>query len=164
MRYSKWRIRPHEAEKIGSLARGAGISPLLAQVLLNRGIDAPEQVARFMDAKLTGLNDPESLPGAALAAEKIVGALRSGKKIVIYGDYDVDGVCGTSILWACLNLAGAQPGQVTYYLPNRLEEGYGLNSESLRTLAQRGVDLVVSVDCGITAVAEAELRGSWGSS
>ena len=80
------------------------------------------------------LHDPELLPGAAAAAERIVRAIRERRKIVIYGDYDVDGVCGTSVLWACLRLAGAT--ELDYYIPHRVEEGYGVNAEALRRLAE----------------------------
>jgi single-stranded-DNA-specific exonuclease len=96
---------------------------------------------------MSGLHDPSCLPGAAEAADRIVRALRQGRKIAIYGDYDVDGVCGTSILWACLRLAGASEGQVLYYIPHRVEEGYGVNGEALRRLREeQGADLVVTVD------------------
>ncbi len=89
------------------------------------------------------------------AAERIVEAIRRRRKIVIYGDYDVDGVCGTSILWACLKLAGA--GDVEYYIPHRVEEGYGLNGDALRKLAtEHKAEVVITVDCGISAVREAQ--------
>jgi single-stranded-DNA-specific exonuclease len=152
---ARWRIKPHDAVRIQGLSRGAGISPLLAQLLLNRGIDDPARARAFLDAKLGSLHDPELIPGASDAADRIVRAIRDDRKIVIYGDYDVDGVCGTSILWACLKLAGA--AHVDYYIPHRVDEGYGLNAEALRRLAvDNKAGLVVTVDCGISAVAEAE--------
>jgi single-stranded-DNA-specific exonuclease len=101
------------------------------------------------------------LPGAVEAAERIHRAMHSGRRIVIYGDYDVDGVCGTSILWSCLKLAGAR--NVTYYIPHRIEEGYGVNAEALRRLALESAGaLVVTVDCGISAIREAELARALG--
>ena len=110
---------------------------------------------------MTGLHDPESLPGVVEAAARIVAAIRDRKKIVIYGDYDVDGVCGTSILWACLKLAGAE--DVAYYIPHRVEEGYGLNGEAIRKLAtEGGAGLIITVDCGISAVREARLARELG--
>ena len=88
-------------------------------------------------------------------------AIRDSKKIVIYGDYDVDGVCGTSILWTCLRLAGAK--DVGYYIPHRVDEGYGVNSDALRRIAsEMKADVVVTVDCGISAVAEAKLARELG--
>ncbi len=107
------------------------------------------------------LIDPELIPGAADAAERIVRAIRDDRKIVVYGDYDVDGVCGTSILWACLRLAGAT--HVEYYIPHRVDEGYGVNADALRKLStENRADLIVTVDCGISAVREAELARELG--
>ena len=158
---ARWRIKPHDPARIQSLSRGAEVSPLVAQLLLNRGIDEPTRAKAFLEARLVSLYDPELLPGAVEAAERIVRAIRDHRKIVIYGDYDVDGVCGTSILWACLRLAGAV--HVEYYIPHRVEEGYGVNAEALRRLAvENKSDLIITVDCGISAVREAELARELG--
>jgi single-stranded-DNA-specific exonuclease len=158
---ARWRIVPHDSGRIMSLSRGAGISPLAAQLLLNRGIDDPARALAFLSAKLGSLHDPELIPGATLAAERLVRAIKDDKKIVIYGDYDVDGVCGTSILWGCLRMAGAR--RLEYYIPHRVEEGYGLSAEALRRLAKEGgAQLIVTVDCGISAVHEAELARELG--
>src|SRR5271163_2910351 len=158
---ARWRVKPHDPARIQDLSRGAGITPLVAQLLLNRGIEDPVRAQAFLDARLGSLFDPERLPGAVDAAERIVAAIRDDRKIVIYGDYDVDGVCGTSILWACLRLAGAV--HVEYYIPHRVEEGYGLSAEALRRLAvEHKASLIVTVDCGISAVSEAELARELG--
>jgi len=158
---TRWRLKPHDPSRALALSRGAGLSPLTSQLLINRGIDDPAQAKGFLDARVGTLHDPESLPGAADAAERIVRAVRAGKKIVIYGDYDVDGVCGTSILWACLRLAGAH--QVEYYIPHRVEEGYGVNAEALKRLVQeQEAEVIVTVDCGISALAEARLARELG--
>ena len=158
---TRWRLKPFDSDRIASLSRAAGISPLTAQLLINRGIDEPDLAVAFLAAKLTQLNDPESLPGVVEAAERIVRAIREDRPIIIYGDYDVDGVCGTSVLWACLHLAGAR--RVIYYIPHRVEEGYGVNGEALRRLAEEhSKSLVVTVDCGISAVAEARLARELG--
>src|SRR4051794_36229984 len=101
---TRWWLRPHDAGRVMALSRGANVSPLVAQILLNRGIDDPNRAVTFLQARLNSLHDPETLPGASEAADRIVRAIRGRKRIVIYGDYDVDGVCGTSILWACLRL------------------------------------------------------------
>lgn len=158
---TRWRLKPFDSDWIASLSRAAGISPLTAQLLINRGIDEPDLAVAFLEAKLNQLNDPESLPGVVEAAEHIVRAIREDRPIIIYGDYDVDGVCGTSVLWACLHLAGAR--QVIYYIPHRVEEGYGVNAEALRRLAKEySKPLVITVDCGISAVAEARLARQLG--
>src|SRR4051812_3368949 len=112
---TRWRLKPFDAASVEALSRAAGVSTLVAQILLNRGVDEPTRARAFLEARLNHLHDPELLPGAADAANRLVRAVRQGRKIVIYGDYDVDGVCGTSVLWACLRLAGA--ADVGYYIP-----------------------------------------------
>src|SRR5436305_281662 len=97
-----------------------------------------------------GLHAPDLLPGVPEAAERILGAVGRGRRVCVYGDYDVDGVTGTAILLRGLHLLNAQ---VDWHVPHRLEEGYGLNREALRKIAAEGADLVVTVDCGITSVA-----------
>ncbi|WZO96316.1 single-stranded-DNA-specific exonuclease RecJ [Isosphaeraceae bacterium EP7] len=156
----RWRFRPFDRGPIEELARESGLPPLLAHLLWNRGIRDAITASEFLEAKMKGLHDPESLPGIVEAADRIVAAVRANRKVVIYGDYDVDGVCGTSILWHCLKLAGAT--NVEYYIPHRVEEGYGVSADALRKLAAEGAELVVTVDCGISAVAEAELARELG--
>jgi single-stranded-DNA-specific exonuclease len=156
-----WRLRPHDEATIRELSRRSGLSPLVSQILLNRGIDDPVLAVAFLEAKMSSLHDPELLPGAVQAADRIVQAIRSHRKIIIYGDYDVDGVCGTSILWSCLKLAGCPDAD--YYIPHRVEEGYGVNAEALRRLATENPSaLIVTVDCGISAFREAELARELG--
>lgn len=150
----RWRLSPFDSGRIAQLERAAGIPTIVAQLLLSRGVYDPTAARSFLDAKLSGLRDPDLLPGAADAAERIHAAIQARRKIVVYGDYDADGMTGSAILLRCLKLLGAE---ASYYVPNRLEEGYGLNHEALKSLAeQRGAQLVVSVDCGIASVAEAE--------
>lgn len=157
---TRWRLKPFDSGLVQALSREAGVSPLVAQVLVNRGVTDATRARAFLDAKLNDLHDPARLPGVSEAADRVIRAVRAGKKIVIYGDYDVDGVCGTSILWACLKLAGADVG---YYIPHRVEEGYGVNPDALRKIADElKADLVVTVDCGISAVAEARLARELG--
>jgi single-stranded-DNA-specific exonuclease len=148
----RWRFLQHDPDRIATLESRASISPILAQLLLGRGIANPQDVRTFLDVKLTGLREPDLLPGVPEAADRIHAALRAARRIVIYGDYDADGMTATGLLYNCLRLLGADVG---YYVPNRLDEGYGLNDEALRQLADRGASLVISVDCGITSVAQA---------
>lgn len=158
---ARWRLRPHDPGKIQDLSRRSGLSPLVAQVLINRGVEDPSRAVSFLDARMGSLHDPGLLPGAVEAAAIVVQAVKSGRKIIIYGDYDVDGVCGTSILWTCLKLAGAR--EAIYYIPHRVEEGYGVNAEALRRLAGENPSaLLVTVDCGISAFREAELARELG--
>lgn len=148
-----WRLQPHDSAAIQALAGDMGVSPIIAQLLLNRGVRTPEDGKRFLDAPLIGLHAPDRLPGITEAVERLARAIEQKKRICIYGDYDVDGVTGTAILWGLLQLLGAP---VEFYVPHRLEEGYGLNAESLRKLAEQGVQVVITVDCGICSVAEAD--------
>src|SRR4051794_21858144 len=155
----RWRFQPHDADRIARLEQAAGISPIVAQLLIGRGVYEPDAVRHFLDAKLTGLRDPDQLPGVPAAADRIYAAVRDRRKIVVYGDYDADGMTGTAILYSCLKLLGAD---VSYFVPNRLEDGYGLNSDALRTLRERGASLIVTVDCGIASLAEALVASELG--
>ena len=147
----RWTLRLHDAQLVESIERESKVSPILAQILALRGITRPDHVASFLDLKMTGLRPPEELPGITAATEIIYAAIADRKKIVIYGDYDCDGMTGTAILYRCLKLLDAD---VTYYVPNRLDEGYGLSNSALEKLQQRGAQLVVTVDCGVASVTE----------
>ncbi len=140
---------PHPARE--SLARDADIPALLAQLLLNRGLTTMAEVRPFLTPDFNALLPPDALPGAVPAAQRLAAAVRAKQRIVIYGDYDVDGVTATAILWHALKLAGAD---VHFYIPRRLEEGYGVNADALTSIAADGGHLVITVDCGITALDE----------
>lgn len=151
-----WISRPYDPDEVRRLAKAAEVSPLIAQLFYARGITDPAEVKAFLaPANLTrGLYPPQTLPGCVDAARIILGAIKSGKKITIYGDYDVDGMTATAILVQAIKILG---GKVDYYVPNRLEEGYGLNCESMKRLREvYGTDYIVTVDCGITSLKEAE--------
>ncbi len=148
-----WRIHPHDASRIVALERSAGIPAVVAQLLLCRGICEADLAREFLDPRLSSLRDPELLPGLSAAADRITASVRAGRRIVIYGDYDVDGMSGTAILFLCLKLLGAE---VSYHVPNRIEEGYGLSCEALAKLAGRGAQTIITVDCGASSVREAE--------
>jgi single-stranded-DNA-specific exonuclease len=154
-----WHLLPHEPTAVGRLARALDVSAIVAQLLLNRNVCVPEQAKRFLEAPLTGLHPPELLPGAAEAAQRLFEAARSGRRICVYGDYDVDGTTGTAILLQGLRLLGAEPD---FYVPHRLEEGYGLNPEALRQIADSGARVVVTVDCGVASLREAEVARDLG--
>jgi single-stranded-DNA-specific exonuclease len=144
---------------VDRLARALPTSPLVAQLLLNRGVREPDQARRFLDPLLKGLHLPQLLPGVADAVERLFRAIEAGTRICVYGDYDVDGVTGSAILLQALALLGARPD---LYVPHRLEEGYGLNRDALRQIAKRDVGVVVTVDCGIASLAEAEVARELG--
>ena len=155
-----WRVAAHEESLVRELSGRLRISPLLAQVILARGCSTQDAANAYLSKRLMDLHDPEKLPGVSQAADRIVAAVQAGRRITVYGDYDVDGVTSTSLLWHCLQLLGAK---VDYYIPSRMEEGYGLNCEALRQLhAEDPGRLVITVDCGITSVNEAALARQLG--
>ena len=132
---------------------GCGYAPLTAMVLASRGLSTPQDAARYLDCNVD-LIDPFCMTDMDLAAGRVGLAMSRGEKIAVFGDYDVDGITATCLLTDFLRRHGAD---VVSYIPGRLEEGYGLNPIALRQLCGEGVKLIVTVDCGITAVAEAEL-------
>ena len=150
----QWRIIPHDAGRVEQLMQSARLPAVVAQLLVSRGIYNSEDATQFLDTKLMGLRDPGQLPGIPKATEILVEAIGSKTPVVIYGDYDCDGMTGTAILVNGLRMLG---GNVSYHVPNRLEDGYGLNEEAIRKLALRGKKIIVSVDCGITSVSHAQL-------
>jgi len=149
-----WRILPHDSGRVESLMRSAGVAPVVAQLLVSRGVYRADDARLFLDSKLVGLRDPMELPGVPKASAIVLDAIQKSVPITIYGDYDADGMTGASILVNGLRLLGAD---VTYFVPNRLEDGYGLSCEAIEKLHRRGRKLIISVDCGITSVQQAEL-------
>jgi len=154
----QWVIRPPD-DRSAQLAKSLKVSPLLAQVLINRGLTDAQSASVFLRPKLTQLIDPAEMPGIEPAVQRIKQAIANKEKITVYGDYDVDGITGVAILWQLLTLLGAD---VDYYIPHRIDEGYGLNAKAIRTLAKSGSKLLVTVDCGVTAFSSAELTGQLG--
>ena len=150
----RWRIQPHDTDLVTRLERTADVPAVVAQLLVGRGIIEPAAARLFLDAKMTGLRDPDELPGVPAAADRIFAAIQAKRRITVYGDYDADGMTATAILYRCLQMLGADVG---YYVPNRLDEGYGLNEDAIRTLASRGTSLVITVDCGIASLGPAEV-------
>jgi single-stranded-DNA-specific exonuclease len=148
-----WRLAPHDRSAIERLAEQLRTSPVVAQLLLNRELKTPDDAARFLNAPLSGLHPPQSLPGVPDAVELLYKAVQEKKRVCVYGDYDADGVTGTAILVGLFQLLDVP---VEFYVPHRLEEGYGLNVEALQQLAAKGVQVVVTVDCGIASLVEAE--------
>jgi single-stranded-DNA-specific exonuclease len=153
-----WSIRP-VAMKAKAMAEKLNITPLLAQILINRQVETEPAVRSFLSPKLTDLIAPESMPGIEPAAHRIRKAIADGEKIAIYGDYDVDGITSVAILWHLLKMLNVE---VEYYIPHRIDEGYGLNIEAITQLAESGVKLLITVDCGITAFAEIKLAAEMG--
>jgi single-stranded-DNA-specific exonuclease len=147
-----WKIRPHDAGLVASIAKSAGVSPVVAHLLAARGMTDPAVIREFLDKPFQNLRAPCLLPGAEEAARLVFQAVQDGKRICIYGDYDADGMTATAILVRCLKMLG---GDVFSFVPSRLDDGYGLSVDALQRVQQQGADLVVTVDCGIASLQEA---------
>jgi single-stranded-DNA-specific exonuclease len=148
-----WKILNTISSEAEQLAEELGISSLLGQLLLNRGITALDTAERFLLPDLEHLHDPFLFTGMEQAVKRIRRAVANQEYVLIYGDYDVDGI--TSIALMVRVLAKYLPGKLLYYIPKRLEEGYGLHLSSLDKALSKGVSLIITVDCGISAVTEA---------
>ena len=154
-----WRLAAHDPHAAAALARALRISPAVAQLLVNRHVTDPAAARAFLDPRISHLAPPRALPGVPVAARLLADACRAGKRVCVYGDYDADGTTATAVLHGLLALAGAR---AEFYIPDRRTEGYGLNPEAVRDLAAKGVDVVVTVDCGATAVEPVEVANSLG--
>jgi single-stranded-DNA-specific exonuclease len=146
---ARFEIPDCDVRDVALLVERLGVSAALAQVLVRRGLADPERARTFLDADQT--HELDAFGGLASAAERIVGHARGGTQITIHGDYDVDGVCSTAILVRALRRMGAS---VDWHLPDRASDGYGLSLATVQRMAARGTGLVITVDCGVTAVDE----------
>ncbi|MFA5339846.1 MAG: single-stranded-DNA-specific exonuclease RecJ [Candidatus Omnitrophota bacterium] len=135
------------------LAEALGISPVLARLLIKRSVNNPQEARSFLSCGLSSLHDPFLFKDMEKAAARIRSAVENKERILVYGDYDVDGLTATALLYATLKRYGAH---VHNYIPDRVKEGYGLNLEALETARKDGVKLVIAVDCGITAAEEVD--------
>jgi single-stranded-DNA-specific exonuclease len=152
MEMATWTIGPCPAEALRTLADELGVSDTLASVLVRRGYTDPTEARAFLAGALPG-HDAFRLGDMTEAVARLRAAVEAGRKICVHGDYDADGICATALAVHLLRELGTEPA---WHLPSRFEEGYGLNARTLAKLAADGVELVLTVDCGITAVAEVE--------
>jgi len=155
----KWQISLQDKETAQELATRSKISPILSQVLINRGIMSSAEVDSFISPKLNLLLNPYDIPEIERAAQRVLQAKETSEKVAVYGDYDVDGVTGTSILLLTLQELGIN---AKYYIPHRYNEGYGLNKGAIKKLFDEGIRLIVTVDCGISNVKEVEYANTLG--
>lgn len=151
MKMKRWVTAKPNLETVRSLARSCGFTPLAAAALCARGIDTPEAARAFLETDPAKLHDPMLLPDMAKARDTIRRAIEQGKKIAVFGDYDVDGVTSTCVMTRVLRSLGAD---VRHYIPDRLSEGYGLSMSAMDRLAQDGIGLIVTVDSGVSAFEE----------
>lgn len=140
-----WHLPPPPTSEIQTLARAAQIPPLIATLLYRRGCRTVRQIEEFLNPSPARLNRPQTLPDINIATERIITALKKRERILIYGDYDVDGICGTAILVSVLKNLG---GDVFYYLPHRHSEGYGVSPAGIDFAIKNGIQLLITNDCG----------------
>lgn len=158
---SRWVIdHEFDDEAVDHLAKELAVPPVLSRILLKRGIDSFDKARTYFRPDLERLHDPFLMKGMDVAVDRLHQALSNGEKILVFGDYDVDGVCGSSLLYLALSrLVGSK---VTYYIPDRMKEGYGLSNGPIKEYADKGVTLILTVDCGVTAVEEVKYANSLG--
>ena len=156
----KWVVADEvHVEEAKRLADQFLIPFIAAKILCSREIITPDQASKFLNPRLQDLFDPFLMHGMKEGVERVIKALMSNERIMIYGDYDVDGITSASLMFLVLNRLGAD---VSYYLPNRLVEGYGISEDGLEEAVKRQVNLLISVDCGITAIEEVEIARAKG--
>lgn len=142
----RWTIKKHDHEQVRKLAAALEISPIVAALLIARGFDTEESAHKFLNPSYDDLHEPFLMKGMREAVGRILQAIENKEKILIWGDYDVDGTTGTVVLRKALEILGAETG---FHVPNRFTEGYGVNVPALEKAKERGYSLLITVDCGI---------------
>src|SRR5712691_11383405 len=148
MKAKRWIVRGQDTERVASLARVMGVSPTIATLLISRGCDNELSARSFLHPSHDQLHDPYLMLGMSEAVPRLLRAIDRSERILVYGDYDVDGTTGTAVLLRALNLLGAQTG---FHVPHRFTEGYGIQQAALQKAVSDGYELAISVDCGIRA-------------
>jgi single-stranded-DNA-specific exonuclease len=159
LRNKKWTLRNSSLGKVNDIACALDIPPVVAQLLVNRKIETVKEASVFIKATLSSLHDPFLIKGMELAVERILRAIKDKESIRLFCDYDVDGVTSAAFLAHFFRDIGISVG---YYLPERMKEGYGLNEDAMKLIRKEGASLMITADCGITAVNEVELALSLG--
>ena len=155
----KWQIYQTNEQKVEEIAKKYEINKLLATILVNRDITEKQTIEKFLNPKRNDFYDPYLMPDMEIAVERIIKAIEKNEKILIYGDYDVDGITSVTVLKSFLEERGIT---ISEYIPNRLKEGYGLNKKAIEEIAKQGIQLMITVDCGISAVEEVEYANKLG--
>ena len=155
----KWQIYETDDEKVRELKEKYKINSLLAAILVNRGITDEEKIRKFLEPTRQDFYNPYLMKDMEIAVNRIIKAIESQEKVIIYGDYDVDGITSITVLKKFLKDVGLE---VSYYIPNRLEEGYGLNKNAVEKIVNEGYTLMITVDCGISGIDEIDYANSLG--
>lgn len=155
----KWQIYQVNEKEIEELQEKYKMNKLLATILSNRGIVKEEQIEKFLKPKRNDFYDPYGMPDMKITVDRIIKAIENNEKTIIYGDYDVDGITSVTVLKSFLEERGLEVG---VYIPNRLDEGYGLNKNAIEKISQEGYTLMITVDCGISAIEEVKYASELG--
>ena len=155
----KWQVNEIDNNEIERIEKSFNISKLVASIIAGKGLKIDEEIEVFLHPRRTDFHNPFLMPDMEKAANRIVEAIKNNEKVAIYGDYDVDGITSSTVLHRFLKDRGLN---TNIYIPNRLCEGYGLNAEEIKKIAEEGHTLMITVDCGITGKAEVELAKSLG--
>ena len=155
----KWEYCDVDEEKVEEISKKYNISNLLARILVIRNVINDEEIEKFLNPTRNDFYDPFLMPDMEVAVDRILKAINNKEKVVIYGDYDVDGITSTTVLKKFLKERGLDTGA---YIPNRLEEGYGLNKEAIEEIIDKKYTLMITVDCGISGIEEVDLCNSLG--
>lgn len=155
----KWKFSEFDENKVIEIAEKFNISKLLATVLVNRNIVDDDEINIFLNPTRNDFHDPYLMPDMDVAVNRIIKAIENQEKVIIYGDYDVDGITSITVLKKFLKKCGLDVG---YYIPNRLNEGYGLNINAIDKIKKEGYNLIITVDCGISAIEEIKYANSLG--
>ncbi len=154
MQKKRWEVKLLEPFLLGKISKALGISPWTSQLLINRGSKTPEEAEIFLNGNLSHLHSPYLLNGVEEASRRVLKAIENKEKILIYGDYDVDGITSMCLLILVLKQLGAD---VSYYLPHRVREGYGLNLGAIKRAESKGVNLIITCDCGMDGYKEVSM-------
>ncbi|OGW37904.1 MAG: single-stranded-DNA-specific exonuclease RecJ [Nitrospirae bacterium RBG_13_39_12] len=152
--HRRWIVNKTNPEYIKYLSKTSSISPVLAQIFINRGIKTPEEINSFLNPHISQISDPFDIQGIKTAVDRISEASRKRERVLVHGDYDTDGLSATAIILKALEILGIDSH---YFIPNRIEHGYGFNPSSVKIAKNTGATLIITVDCGITSFDTAEL-------
>ncbi len=155
----KWEYYGKEEEKVEKIQKEFGLSRLLSTILLNKGLETKEEIDVFLNPTRKDFHDPYLMPDMEFAVKRIIQAIEKQEKVIIYGDYDVDGITSITVLKKFLSDRGLE---VDSYIPNRLDEGYGLNKAAIDKIVSEGYQLMITVDCGISGIEEIDYANSLG--
>ena len=155
----KWQVYDVNEDEVQKIANENNVNKLIATILSNKGIVEKEDIIKYLNPSRNDFHDPYQMPDMEIAVNRILKAKENNEKVIIYGDYDVDGITSITVLKSFLKDIGID---AAYYIPNRLEEGYGLNIPAVEKIAKEGYNLMITVDCGISCVEEVELANKLG--